>query len=417
MESGQQSVRDLISIIFLRKWTIVTVFTGVVGAAAWLSFYLLSPTYETESSVLINTGQLVIPVTEGAVASESEKLASFHTQKDLITSAHIAAMTVDKLKLHERRAIGRVESLQAALRSERARLTAMFGAPSEDKPADARALAIRVLTENLSVETRPESQVLKITYRAKDPVEAAETLSTVLELYADDFNARVRSRASGMTDYLEAQLQSVQEKVTRAEQQMLAIRRGDPASGKGMRAQAMLDTPEPSGARLVGVTETPPAQTALKSHVLVMEEELRRLRARYTDAWPAVIELREQIARFTDALNEVPRRELALSRVKREMEVNQDALLFIRKNLERARIVANGNTDKINVITVVDAPRVNADPISPKKPLIMTVALLFGMAFAVVLALVRDVLDHTLRSAHDLQRHLGLKPLGSLAKF
>jgi capsular polysaccharide biosynthesis protein len=60
---------------------------------------------------------------------------------------------------------------------------------------------------------------------------------------------------------------------------------------------------------------------------------------------------------------------------------------------------------------------VNTDPISPKKPLIMTAALLFGLTFAVVLALVRDVLDHTLRSAHDLQRDLGLKPLGSLVKF
>jgi tyrosine-protein kinase Etk/Wzc len=235
-----------------------------------------------------------------------------------------------------------------------------------------------------------------------------------------------------MTDYLEAQLHAAQEKVANTEREMLALkqadrvalrhpdataRRPDNPSANQAVARTVRDGRQTENSSLVGITDSASVQTELKVYVLSMEDELRKLRVQYTDNYPGVIELREKIARYTEALNDVPRRELELGRLKRDLDVAQDSLLFIRKNLERSRIVAAGNTDKINVISIVDPPRTNDDPISPNRLLIMVASVVFGFGFAVVLALVRNNLDHTLRSARDIQRELGLKSLGSLAKF
>jgi len=401
------AVREILSILFLRKWTIIVVFLSVVIAAAFAVYYLISPTYQSSSTIIINAQDVVLPVVEGIPASDFEKLATFHTQKDIMRSAQIAAQVVDTLDLEHTRVIGRIEQIKIQLRDIKRTLGKWLGIKRWQAPEDYRALAIDAVMKSLEIEGKPESQAIKLTFSAKDPDEAANTLNALIQAYQSYFYERLKQRAQGMLTYLESQVVDVNAQLAATERSLLAFKQADRVDLTSSRGGQ-------SNLGLVGITDNPQVQNELKMYLLAMEDELRKLLADVTEKDPRVIKLRQKIRSYSHALSELPDRELSLLRLRREYEIEHETAVQLRKNIEKAKIITSADTTAVRVITVVDPADANDDPASPKPRLAMIVAVVFGLAFGLVLALVRHYLDHTVRSPADLQNYLGLKPLGSL---
>lgn len=417
------SMRELIFVMMLHKVLIAFVFLAVMGAAAVTVFYLRSPLYEASSTVVINVGNIAMPMMDGVPPSDFEKLSTFQTQKDVIKSVAIAAPVVDALGLTETRAMSRVELMRIWVRDQRRALGAALDIERWKKPEDPRAAAIEAILTNLEIISKPESQALKITYRAHDAKEAEATLKRLIADYSAYFYARYQQRAEGMMAYLETQSTQVREKLTSAELAMLNFRRRDTMtldeiSPSATNARAVIDRTNPgqNDPSLVGITDNAKVQDELKLNILAMEQELRKLRAMYSDTTPEVRDLRARIDRYVAALNTLPGRELQLYRLKRALDTNQEVYLHINRNIERARIYAEGGMDRTRIITIVDAASVDDDPVSPKPRLAMMLALVFGAAMAIAAAFVLDYLDPTIRSVRDVERTTGLRVLGSLRK-
>ncbi len=434
------AVRETLNILFLRKWTILLTFTGVVSATAFLVFYLISPTYQASSVLVISPQDVVLPVVEGVPASDFEKLSTFHTQKDIMRSIQVASQVVDKLDLEHLRVISRIEHMKLGVRAVKRQLGHWLAIKKWQSPEDYRARSIDAVIKGLELEGRPESQAIKLTYRAKNPQEAADTLNAIISTYKTYYLERLKDRAAGMITYLDSQLLNVEKHLSSSEQNLLTFKRSDrielniphsissnsniePNEKNGAdiitsRVQTQHNTgevsPDSTGASMLGITGSPIVQNELKLYVLSMEDERRKLLAEYTPNDPRVSELKRKISAYTKVLNALPERELTLTRLLREYEMSQDTAVRLRKNLSKAKVILSADTRAINVITVIDNASVNDDPVSPKSRLAMAIAIVFGLFFGFVLALLRHTLDHTIRSSRDLEDHLGLKPLGSL---
>ncbi|MGQ0622598.1 MAG: GumC family protein [Panacagrimonas sp.] len=422
---------DILHLVFLRMKSIVAVFLGVVFTAAFLVFYLVSPSYQSGVSIVINSQDLILPVVEGAAASDVQKLKTFHTQKDIINSAQIASEVVDRLDLGNRRVISRIEGFKIAIRGYKRQLGFKLDIQGWQSPEDFRARAIAAVAGGVELEGKPDSQALLITYTANHPQEAADTLNMLVQVYKEYYNDQVKKTAAGLSTYLESQLRDVNRQLAANEQQILSFKRADrvnlstprrlaapdASSSIGSVPQSAIASAAGSSISLLGITDSPTVQNEMKLYVLAMEDELRKLLADYTENAPRVIELREKIHAYTEAINKVPERELDLVRLKRVYEINQDAEIDLRRNLEKARAVQAANTGAINVITVLDPAAPNFKAVAPKRQLAMIAALIFGVALGLIVALVRHYFDHSLRTPREVEMYLGVKSLGSLQAF
>lgn len=411
-DSSGMSLREVVTVLFLRKWTIAAVFVGVVGMAAFLTMYLISPNFEASSTIIINTSDLIVPLVDAPPVSDFEKLTTFHTQKDVIRSVPIVASAVDTLNLAENRVIGRIERIKIWLKDIRRELGHLLGIERWQKPHDYEAASIFAIRRGLTVESSPESKVLKITLRTKSPTEAADTLNLILENYIAYNNEMITERAAGLTAYLSQQIDEVKQQLAEAELRLLDFRKRDRVELAGVSKSGGDEE-----LSLIGITDSQVVQNELKMYILTMEDELRQLSSELTQSHPRIVDLKKKLASYVAALETLPDRELELVRLERERETLQDSYLFLKKNFDKAEMVAAGNTANINLVTIMEEPKPDETPVSPKPRLTIALASVLGIILGIVCAIAVDFLDHTIRTVRDVEVHLGLRTLGSLRKL
>lgn len=412
------SLQELFYVMLSRKRLVLSIFCTVVLTAAVLVFGVLSPKYEASTTVLINVAQIAIPISDGAPASDFEKLSSFQTQKDVIKSVVVATEVVDKLQLQNSRALSNVEKLQLWVRDQRRLLGKWLGIDRWQRPEDPRAAAIEAVYTRLEIVSKPESQALKLSYRAYNPQEAEATLKAIIEQYSNYYYSRFQERARGMQSYIETRLADSNAKLAASEAAALAFRQSDKVDISEMRDRSGANSINEAGRpSLGGLTDNPQVQNELKLYILNMEKELQSLITMFSDRHPQVIDLRARIKRYSAALNSLPNKEVVWLRLKRELEANQEVVLNLRRSLERTRMFAESNTERIQVIQVIDPASVEDTPVSPKPRLAMFLAVISGLLFAIMSAFVADYLDPTIRSIRDAERSVGIRVLGSLSRM
>lgn len=421
------SLREILGFLFLRKWVILVVFLATVAGAAGVTFWLLSPEYEASAKILFNPSELTVPQMNAPPATDIEKETLFNSQKEVLKSAETIEAIVDELGLATGRKIGRVEQVVLWVKGKRLALAEWLDLPFWRKPVDPRAMSILAVTNSLKVTATPDTRVLKVTYQAFDPKEAADTLALIIRKYDDYYTKFVNQQASGATSYLESQLLEVQAKLEKAEATLLEAQKaklkGDTAgakvSGKNGRGK---DKPVSSAAldvalSIADVADNPAVQEQLKINIMAMEKELREIESEFANDHPRVMKLQRDLQRYTTVLEAIPDREHVLRQVKREVDVYQDTYLHVRKNLEKARAVQSGNTDNMDMVTVLEAARADDSPVKPKRKVILGLAMLGGLMLGLVVGIVVDYMDHTVRRARDVTGYLGVPLLGYLPKL
>lgn len=401
------SVREILSILFYRKKYIVAISTTIILVSFFLTFFFISPTFESNAKLIINTSDLIVPFADAPPMSDFEKLTSFHTQKEIIKSITIITPVVDVLALDKERILGNIEQFKNLLRSIKRFIGKVFGIDSWSKEHDPSAASINAVLENLKIITSPDSKAIKIQYRSKSATESADTLNAIIYEYIKFFNKLIKSRASGITDYLESRVQQVKAEMEDAELELLKFKEKDQFTFTTKSGKKEFDS-------LVGITDSTKIKNELVIYLLAMEDELRKKKNEYPATDNKIVTLKKKIKNYIQVINDMPRRELELHRLKREVNVKQDSYLFIQKNLEKAKIVQAGNTAKINIINIIEEAKEDDNPVSPKKKLIVIAALVFSVVISIVFSFILNFLDHSLRSGRELKSYCGIKLIGSI---
>jgi len=419
------SIREILGFLFLRKWVILIVFLATVAGAAGVTFGLLSPSYEASAKILFNPSDLTAPQMNAPPATDIEKETQFHSQKEVLKNAEAIEAVVDELGLAEKRTIGKVEQVVWWIKGQRLKLAEWLDLPFWRKPVDPRAMSILAVTNNLKVTAAPDTRVLKISYEAFDPQEAADTLALIIRKYDDYYTKFVNQQASGATSFLESQLLEVQAKLEKAEADLLAAQKAklqsDIAAEKNGKTRGKDKGVSGPGLdvalSIADVADNPAVQEQLKINIMAMEKELRQVESEFAPDDPRIVKLQRDLHRYTTVLEAIPERESMLRQVKREVEVYQDTYLHVRKNLEKARAVQSGDTTNIDMVTVLESARADDSPVKPKRKVILGMAMLGGLLLGLVVGIVVDYMDHTVRRARDVTEYLGVPLLGYLPKL
>src|SRR5690606_23371457 len=89
----------------------------------------------------------------------------------------------------------------------------------------------------------------------------------------------------------------------------------------------------------------------------------------------------------------------------RDVKVNGELYVNLLNSAQQLRLVKEG---KVGNVRVVDTAVVPTRPIKPDRPMIIAVALLFGLVLGTGLALLRNMLRPGIKDPTDIENTLGL---------
>lgn len=403
------SKREILTIVFRHKWSVIAVFLATVSTAIFAVYYAITPSYESNAMIILDYSYMTFPLTDAPPPSDMQNMATFHTQRDVLESERLALIAVKNTRLAENRVIGRIEQFKIYLGDLKREIGRRLNIRKWQTPWDPVAAAVAAVDEGVETGASLDSKAIRVTYRAKDPDEAARVLSALLEAHAQYYYEEIRENAAGVVQFLEAEYAQTSARLAEDEKALLAFKKSD-----------IVDLGEIQGdgrsRGFIGITDSVDVQQELRLYVLKLEEELR-----VTDNIVDIARrqreqrgLRERIDRFTRLINSIPDRELEMARLRRRFDTSHRNHEQMEKTLARARVIASGRPEQMNLIKIFEKPSVRADPVFPKKRQIVVMAAFMGVILALTWAFVIDYLDHTIRSVTDVTRYTRTRVIGSL---
>jgi tyrosine-protein kinase Etk/Wzc len=117
---------------------------------------------------------------------------------------------------------------------------------------------------------------------------------------------------------------------------------------------------------------------------------------------------------YETKLQSLPEKSLRLARLERAAKVNENIYLMMREKYEEARITEAG---QIGMVRVIDRAKEPQYPIRPKKKLNLLLGAIIGLGLGIGITLLLDYMDDSLKSIEDVERHTGLRILGSIPEI
>lgn len=459
-----------------RQRVILALVTGVVVLIGLIATMLMTPIYQATSTVRVNmeAGQIVEgqDLTDPFIQS-SEVDRYLQTLAGVIDSRSMALRVVDSLKLHKNK----------SWMGKDAPTSPPPGTSAKQWEARQRQVAANMLMGGITVTVPNDTRIISINFRSPDPVLAARIADSYAENFLQDSLNQSVEANSYARKYLEDQIADVRGKLQNAEVQAIGYARSNRIVGSPLTGTTTSEATGEAGTaptltvtnlarmnqsytdaraqriaaeqRWQSVSGTPAAQLpevqqnstiqSLRTQLATLNSDLSKLRERYRDDHPDVVELQARISVIERQLQnasaeikqsirnayEIARRqedalsgELArvsdqtLDEQDRRVEYNlidrdvQALRAQLASLLERYNQIAAAANLRSNTVTMLDAATVPGSPSSPNLMRNLLVALVLGIGLAGAIAVLREVLDDRVRSIDDVERKLGIPALG-----
>lgn len=168
--------------------------------------------------------------------------------------------------------------------------------------------------------------------------------------------------------------------------------------------EARDENPERRTAKPAGKARNP----VLESQISAIDEEIKTRTKRELD-------IKKQVDYHQSKLERIPVLEQQLASVTRDYENARDHYKLLMDRKFAADMSSSlENFHKNERFIVLDPAQVPARPYSPNRPLIDAAGLAFGLAFGLVLALGREMLDPTVKTAKETRSTLGIPILAEV---
>ncbi|RJY09462.1 GumC family protein [Aurantiacibacter aquimixticola] len=454
-------------ILFRQRWLIAM--TIALAVLAGLVFTILAtPMYEARSTVRVEPfGAFIIEgqnLDQGIASNQVYDFMS--TQVGIIESRSLARLIAEDHNLGARDDfIGEdIEERRPADLSDSA---------WRDSKTD---IAVAMLHDRVSAEVPANNWIIEIAFRSEDPAIAAEMANAYATAFAASETREAVEGNEYARDYLREQIAVIRQRLRDAENAANGYARTNgivvqPIASEDGQSETTLTSANLANinaraaaaraARIAAeqrwraVQNTPAGQLAevqqstyvqsLRADRVAKETELVALRQRYNDNFPQVADLRAQIAavdeRVDAAMNDIKmsiRNEYLVARnqesalaeelrtatgetlleqdrqveygvLEREAQALREQLQALLARFNQLSATTNIDGGQLNLLDTAVVP---SAPYAPSLSGNLLLAMVFGIALAGVLAVLREMLDDRIRSITDIEERLGLPLLG-----
>jgi capsular exopolysaccharide synthesis family protein len=446
---------DLLQIIWRSRWMVLLTTAMALGAGL-IYVTMATPLYTSTSRIYVQqSGPKILTEAEGLMTQPKNYL---YTQAELLKSTPILSDALEKDGINELKIFHKVKNPIAYLKKDGLNVTVgtkddiiNISSDSPD-PVEAAQLVNAVVdsykTYHAIRKRSTTGEVMKILQKEKQDrdAELAKKLKTMMALKSENIGLAFEDRESNIVldrlytlsaELTQAELQTVE---TKSVYENFRSMMSDPVRLKrfadGERAKGIfisnadewskLETElEQLRMQLNDLSRQPAANAlamnALQTKVKQMENKLALLYKNFAETQLVIAEQQyesarqkqEQIAGYFEAQRQEAlefNKQLAeYTILKSDWEQTKKLCDILDDRIKEINITED--TGSLN-ISVLETARPADKPSKPPKARDMAIALLFGLVFSGVLALVRDRMDQRLRSTEEISASLGLPTLG-----
>ena len=437
--------RAIWDLLVKNQWLILTVAVVLTGLVAFYS-YRLQPIYQATCRVDVESEVPLLQTLNDLFKTGEADEVFLATQVSILQSDELAWETIQRLGLG-----GSDKSADKVL----------------GLPMTMQIAAIRGFQGHLHVQQAKDTRMLLVNYESTDPNQAASVVNTLVDNYIE-YNFRTKYDASRQaTGWMEQRLDELKLKVEKSEQAMVDYERQNNIVSVGDKqtvAEARLDElnkdlsnaqaerlSKESNYKMVAENE---AQVgfiqpgSLLSGLEAKEVELKELYSeavsQYGPTYPKALTVQDQLKDLDSLIarerkravenirseyQAAGQREKALSSavtvqngevvkvnqlliehnlLKREFESNQQLYDSLLAHLKDANVSAGLRATNIHVIDRGVPPTA---PIRPDKIRNVMFAMAAGLGLGIALALTREALDNSIKSAQEIEKLTDLSTL------
>jgi succinoglycan biosynthesis transport protein ExoP len=458
MDEGIE-LRELFKILFKYRVMIALLLIASVATAAFVSYSLITPIYQAETTILINTKD------------------SFET----MFSSTFAGMGKNEVGNY-------IEIFKSRSVMERVIKDLGF-----DEIPDAPG--IEALRGSISIQPVTGTDVVKVKVESSSPERARDIANTLVNIFIEESQLVNQAEARGAREFIEEQLVKVERELAEAEKELLDYKKVNSVTSPSDEGKALLQRLSELDSMKAGAQiALSEAQTRLeniyqelegqadfvesaqtladnpfvkdyKARLADLEIQLAGLLQNYTEKHPTVIRvmaeidevknrlaleeekvvasqtlttnpvrltliqnavslraeisaleikvqvLADEVKRVENELSKFPQKELELMRLLREQSVSEEIYLMLMTKREEMKIT---EAMKVADIRLIDFAITPTNPIKPKKLLNVAISAFLAFFVGCGLAFFFEYVDTTIKTQEDVEGYLGLPVLGTI---
>lgn len=466
------TARDLLRILFRRKWVIL-ICTAAVFSSVMIASQHMKPLYRAEATIEVE------PWKQGGTLTIS-RLTQLEPEKQILTISEL---------MRSRSVLGKVVT-QMGLQDE------ILSRQPELTESAAMEQAINMLKGGRINIQGGANNIIRVTAIWENSPRAAQLANTLCDVFIDDrFEDQVR-KAKLNSNYLQEELEKAEARLQKAEADLEKFKIENKMPNIGTRSQMLQDdlkkfemTRRNLEVQLSTLDERvavirkkledmnrldPDAgehseeANLIRQTIFSLEMELQALSKRYSDQHPDVVrkkadihaqreklnqiistyvqaksvgqqeerqmlfrQLREEdvtradinrrineidqdIARVQSELAALPEKELVFRRLTRQYATAEAIQNALQSNLDAAERTLQLTKQEAATIRVLDQAILPRYPFYPNTTKNYFLGIVGGLAFALTVAFLLEFLNHSLESSEDVHQHIGLPVLGTV---
>jgi capsular exopolysaccharide synthesis family protein len=454
-----------------------TLFLIVMGGAAVLSLSL-SPLYEARVKLLIEPESPNVVAFKEVVEQNTSNLGYYETQLGILRSRSLARKTIDELGLWDVPELSAGPQLPVVSRVA-GWFPGVRPSPQQADETAAQSRAIDAFLSRVALNYRVDNRLVDVRVRSGDPRRAADIANTLARVFTADKIASKLHASKQASDWLEARLADQRARVQASEAALQEYRERHPdlslidrqanVAGQDLADLSAATTRAKTeriqaGAlytQLRALQENPAGSDSLpmilsNTYVQQLKSELASLQReevtnseRLGERHPEMIRLRSaiertraqlesEVAQITEsarnqklalesnerqlaaALEAQKRRALGISRtaieyaaLEREATSHRQILEGLLQRAKEAALSSELNATNVRVVDPAELPQA---PVSPRKGLILLLALLVAMPLALGSAIAAERLDDRIKTPEEISSDLRVRFLGFAPK-
>ncbi len=258
------------------------------------------------------------------------------------------------------------------------------------------------LQDNLKVvEKGKQSGVLDVSWKSGDAEKLTQLLNEIGRLYVRQNMERKAAEAEKTLGFLDTALPQFKTQLEQSEDIYNRYRNQNGTVSLDDEAKNAL-------------TQT----VDLQSKLLEAEQQRRELTARFTSEHPAVQTLDTQVVAWKSAIatidariRKMPELQQNTVRMQRDIKVNTDLYVSLLNSSLQMRLAKEG---KVGNVRLLDEAIVPEEPVWPKRPLVIVLALILGLAAGIAAAVARSSYFGGIRNPGEIETHTGLNVYSSI---
>lgn len=150
--------------------------------------------------------------------------------------------------------------------------------------------------------------------------------------------------------------------------------------------------------------------SVLASRLLTLESQLSDYEKKgYTDKYPAVIKIKDEITQLRSNIREISEKEMELLSFQREYTINNDNYILVKKKLGETEMAS---ADKVEIVKLIALAKEPLRPIRPDFKMNMGLGAFLGLLVGGIIAFVLEHLDTSIDTIEDVESFLQLSVLG-----